>query len=293
MRDHGAAVIEHDVGEESFIPAHEAAADERAGEQHRPPLPEPGRENKPRRMQMPNPTAAMLTIGDEILSGRTQDTNMNHLAKALTEAGIDLCEARTVPDDERAIVDALNALRERWDHVFTSGGIGPTHDDITADCVARAFGVGIDVREDARAILATNYADPERELNAARLRMARVPDGAALIDNPVSKAPGFTIGNVHVMAGVPAVFRAMVAGVLPTLTGGRPLLSATVRADHPEGMVAGPLAEIAAAHPATSIGSYPFVRDGVFGTNLVVRSSDPAALAAAQAAVAAMVAGLG
>jgi molybdenum cofactor synthesis domain-containing protein len=234
---------------------------------------------------MPNPTAAMLTIGDEILSGRTRDTNMPHLAAALTEKGIALREARTVPDDMAAIVAAVNELRARYAHVFTSGGIGPTHDDITADAVAAAFGVPIGVREDARAILASHYADPERDLNPARLRMARVPEGATLIENPVSKAPGFSIGNVHVMAGVPAVFEAMVAGLLPRLTGGRPLLSETLRIDRPEGEIAGPLGRIAAAHPSVSIGCYPFSREGRFGAHVVARSEDPAALAAAFAAL--------
>ena len=188
-------------------------------------------------MQSPteNPTAAMLTIGDEILSGRTRDANMPHLAQALAARGIRLREARVVPDEEAEIVAALNALRTRYTHVFTSGGIGPTHDDITADAVAAAFEVGIGVREDARAILAKNYANPEVELNEARLRMARIPEGAALIENPVSRAPGFSIGNVHVMAGVPAVFQAMVAGLLPRLVGGRPLLSESLRVERPEG----------------------------------------------------------
>jgi molybdenum cofactor synthesis domain-containing protein len=207
---------------------------------------------------MPNPTAAMLVIGDEILSGRTRDTNTAHLAARLTETGIDLREVRVVADVQAEIVAALNALRARYDHVFTSGGIGPTHDDITADAVAAAFGVGIDVREDARAILAANYRNPEVELNAARLRMARIPDGASLIDNPVSKAPGFTIGNVHVMAGVPAVFHAMVESVLPTLKGGAPLRSLSLRVMRPEGEIAGPLGAIAAANPDVAIGSYPF-----------------------------------
>lgn len=241
---------------------------------------------------MPNPTAAMLTIGDEILSGRTRDSNMPHLALRLGEMGIDLREARTVPDVAEEIIRAINALRARYDHVFTSGGIGPTHDDITADCVAAAFGVGIDVREDARAILAANYSNPEQDLNPARLRMARIPDGATLIDNPVSKAPGFTIGNVHVMAGVPAVFEAMAAGLLPTLTGGRPLLSASRRIERPEGLLAEPLGALAAAHPDVAIGCYPFNRDGVFGANIVLRSQDAAALAAAEAGLAAMAAAL-
>jgi molybdenum cofactor synthesis domain-containing protein len=229
----------------------------------------------------PNPTAAMLTIGDEILSGRTRDANLPHLAQALAAKGIGLREARVVPDAAEEIGAAVNALRARYTHVFTSGGIGPTHDDITADAIAAAFGVGIGVREDARAILATHYADPEAELNDDRLRMARIPEGATLIDNPVSKAPGFTIGNVHVMAGVPEIFQAMVAGLLPRLTGGRPLLSATRRADLPEGRLAGPLRRLAAEHPAVAIGCYPFNRGGRFGANLVLRSEDAAALAAA------------
>ena len=222
---------------------------------------------------MANPTAAMLVIGDEILSGRTQDTNSNHLAKTLTEIGIDLCEVRVVGDDPAQIITAVNALRNQFDHVFTSGGIGPTHDDITADSIANAFGVGIDIREDARAILASHYANPA-DLNKMRLRMARIPDGASLIDNPVSKAPGFLIGNVFVMAGVPAVFHAMLASILPTLAGGTPLLSISVRVEKPEGSVAAALAEIATQHPDVSIGSYPFIQNGVFGCNLVARSTD-------------------
>lgn len=220
-----------------------------------------------------NPTAAILLIGDEILSGRTQDTNGNHLAKRLTDMGIDLREIRVVPDEQGRIVAAVNALKGRYTHVFTSGGIGPTHDDITADAIAAAFGVGIDVREDARAILASNYTDPE-DLNGMRLRMARIPDGASLIDNPVSRAPGFSLGNVHVMAGVPAVFTAMVESLLPGLTGGAPMRSVSVRIEQPEGQVAEPLAALAKAFPDVSIGSYPFVQNGVFGTNLVARSTD-------------------
>ncbi len=242
---------------------------------------------------MPNPTAAMLTIGDEILSGRTQDTNMPHLARALADKGISLRETRVVPDVAEEIVAAINALRARYTHVFTSGGIGPTHDDITADAVAAAFGVGIDVREDARALLASNYANPEVDLTPARLRMARIPDGATLIVNAVSKAPGFSIGNVHVMAGVPSVFHAMVAELLPGLEGGTPVLSETLRVDHPEGKVAGPLRSVAEAHPDVSIGSYPFSEDGRYGTNLVARGEDPAAIAAAMADLRAMAAQFG
>ncbi|WP_415922198.1 competence/damage-inducible protein A [Tateyamaria sp. SN6-1] len=230
---------------------------------------------------MPNPTAAMLVIGDEILSGRTRDANMHYLAGQLTETGIDLKEVRVVSDDRAAIVLAVQVLSELYDHVFTSGGIGPTHDDITADCMADAFGARIDVRDDARAILAAHYEKAGTELNAARLRMARIPDGAGLIDNPVSAAPGFTIGNVHVMAGVPSVFQAMVASVLPTLTGGQPLVSRTLRIERGEGDIAGPLGVLAEAHPDLSIGSYPFQKDGKYGSNVVIRGVDGAAVEAA------------
>ena len=235
---------------------------------------------------MRNPTAAILVIGDEILSGRTREGNAHFLAGELNRLGIDLIEIRIVGDDHDGIVAAVNALRARADHLFTSGGIGPTHDDITADAVAAAFGLTIDVREDARALLAAHYERRGVELNEARLRMARIPEGAALIDNPVSIAPGFTLGNVHVMAGVPNVFQAMVASVLPGLTGGRPLLSQTLRVMQPEGTVATPLAEVARAHPAVTIGSYPFVQDGAFGTNLVVRGVEPAEVDAAMSALA-------
>lgn len=235
---------------------------------------------------MPNPTAAMLVIGDEILSGRTRDANMHHLAGQLTEAGITLAEVRVVSDDHDAIVRALNDLRDTWDTVFTSGGIGPTHDDITADAVADAFDVHIDVRDDARALLAAHYARTGAELNAARLRMARIPDGATLIDNPVSIAPGFSIGNVHVMAGVPSVFQAMVATVLPTLTGGEPMLSTSTRIDRGEGDIAGPLGILAQDYADLSVGSYPFQKDGKFGSNIVIRGQDRARLEEATARLA-------
>ena len=227
---------------------------------------------------MPNPSAAMLVIGDEILSGRTRDANMHFLAGELTRIGIDLKEVRIVSDDHADIVAAVRALSEHYDHVFTSGGIGPTHDDITADGVADAMGTSIDVREDARAILQAHYDRQGYELNEARLRMARIPEGAHLIENPISAAPGFTLGNVSVMAGVPSIFQAMVASVLPTLTGGAPLLSATVRIDRGEGDVAIALGQLAEENPDMSFGSYPFIRDGAYGTNIVVRGTDSAAL---------------
>ncbi|MGR3660847.1 MAG: competence/damage-inducible protein A [Paracoccaceae bacterium] len=220
---------------------------------------------------MNNPTAAMLVIGDEILSGRTQDTNTNFLATELTTAGIDLKEVRVVSDDRDAIIDAVNALRGQYGAVFTSGGIGPTHDDITADCIAAAFGLNIDVRADARAILEARYEKMGTEINESRLRMARIPDGATLIDNPVSGAPGFTVENVHVMAGVPSVFKAMVDAIIPSLASGKPMISQTLRIDQGEGDVAGPLANLASGFPDLSIGSYPFQQQGAYGTNIVIR----------------------
>ncbi len=225
---------------------------------------------------MTNPTAAMLVIGDEILSGRTRDANMHYLAGELTKHGIDLNEVRIVSDDAPAIETAVKALSDSYDNVFTSGGIGPTHDDITADCIARAFGAHIDVRDDALALLQAHYDKSGLELNEARLRMARIPYGAVLIDNPVSTAPGFTIGNVHVMAGVPSVFQAMVASVLPKLTGGSPLLSQTLRVDRGEGDIAATLASLADAYGDLSIGCYPFQINGAFGANVVIRGTDGA-----------------
>ena len=237
---------------------------------------------------MTNPTAAMLVIGDEILSGRTLDTNTQHLAARLTQMGIRLAEVRVVPDVHEVIVEAVNTLRLAYTHVFTSGGIGPTHDDITADCIAAAFGVNIGIRDDARAILQAHYDRSGLEFNAARQRMARIPDGATLIDNPISAAPGFTIGNVHVMAGVPDVFHAMVAVVLPTITGGQPLLSQTLRVMRGEGEVAAELGAIAADFPELSIGSYPFQQSGAYGTNIVVRGTDGGLIDRAMIRVAAL-----
>ncbi len=240
---------------------------------------------------MQTPTAAMLVIGDEILSGRTQDTNTHFLAKALTTRGIALREVRVVADDSAAIVAAVNALRARYDHVFTSGGIGPTHDDITADAMAAAFGVGISHRADAMALLAAHYIKVGHDFNEARQRMARIPDSAALIENPVSTAPGFSLGNVHVMAGVPSIFQAMVASVLPGLTGGAPLLSDSLRVIAGEGDIAAKFGQIAAGYPELSMGSYPFVREGVQGTNLVVRGTDADMIARAMQELTASFAG--
>jgi molybdenum cofactor synthesis domain-containing protein len=232
-------------------------------------------------------TAAVLVIGDEILSGRTKDKNIGYIAEYLTAIGIDLKEVRVVADDESAIVEALNTLRHRYTYVFTTGGIGPTHDDITADCVAKAFGVGID--HDPRAVALLRARFGAADLNEARMRMARIPDGADLIPNKVSTAPGFRIGNVFVMAGVPAIMQTMLDAAAATLRTGTKMLSESVRADAREGDIGGPLGDVAKAHPQTSIGSYPFF-DPERGpnTNIVVRSRDAQSLAAAKAAVEAM-----
>lgn len=223
---------------------------------------------------MTNPTAAIMLIGDEILSGRTQDTNGNYLAKALFALGIDLRELRVIGDESATIIATLNTLRAGYDHVFTSGGIGPTHDDITADAVAAAFGVPLIIRDDAVAALVRNYPNGADDLTPARLRMARVPEGSRLIHNPVSGAPGFSIGNVHVMAGVPKVFQAMVDGLLPGLTAGVPLRAESLRIDLPESQLAEPLAALAAEFPTLSFGSYPFILNGQYGAEIVVRGND-------------------
>ena len=238
-------------------------------------------------------TAAMIVIGDEILSGRTKDRNIGHLADMMTAVGIDLLEVRIVADDEPAIVAAVNELRVRQTYVFTTGGIGPTHDDITADAVARAFGVRCDYDERAYAMMEAFYAKRNMEFTAARKRMARMPEGAQHIDNPVSLAPGFRIENVFVMAGVPAIFQAMLDNVVPTLRTGTKLLSETVHCPHGEGAIGDRLAAIQQAHPETIIGSYPKYQDGSFWTELVVRARDPRKLAAAKAAVEAMVGDIG
>ena len=236
-------------------------------------------------------TAAVLVIGDEILSGRTQDTNTNHIARFLTALGIDLREVRVVGDAEAEIVAALNALRGAYDFVFTTGGIGPTHDDITADSVAKAFGVGIDHHPEVVARFRERWS--EQDLNEARLRMARIPDGAELIQSATILAPGFKIGNVIVMAGVPSIMQAMMDIVAPKLKSGVRMLSESVRANAREGDIGGPLRAIANAHPDTVIGSYPFQdEEKKPNTNLVVRSRDPEKLAAAMNAVKEMLAGL-
>jgi molybdenum cofactor synthesis domain-containing protein len=234
-------------------------------------------------------SAALLVIGDEILSGRTKDKNIGYIAEYLTALGIDLKEVRVVPDEEGPIVEALNALRTRYDYVFTTGGIGPTHDDITADCVAKAFGVPIDHDPRAVAILRERFAPRGIELNEARLRMARLPQGAEIIENKVSGAPAFRIGNVIVMAGVPAIMQAMLDAAAPTLRTGAKMLSESIRADLREGDIGSELAAVAKAHPQVLIGSYPFFDEKLGpNTNVVVRARAPEQLHAAKAAVEAM-----
>jgi molybdenum cofactor synthesis domain-containing protein len=228
-------------------------------------------------------TAGLAVIGDEILSGRTKDVNIGFIASHCTEHGIRLKEVRVVADDEAAIVAAINELRAAYTYVFTTGGIGPTHDDITADAIAKAFGVPIDVDPRARALLLQRF--PEAELTPARLRMARIPEGADLVENEVSKAPGFMIGNVIVMAGVPAIMQAMLRAVTPRLKKGRKLLSESIRVNAPEGQVAGPLGDCQKAFPDVAMGSYPFYEGGQYGTNLVLRSTDPDRLRVAKLAL--------
>ena len=217
-----------------------------------------------------SPNAAILIIGNEILSGRTKDLNSSYLAQRLLSIGISVGEIRVVSDKKAAIIAALNTLRERYDYVFTSGGIGPTHDDITSDCVAEAFGVSLRINDEAKKILISYYAKENTELNQARLRMARIPTGAFLIENPISKAPGFQISNVFVLAGVPKIFQAMVEKILQKLTSEKPIISKTVAKNKPEGEIAEKLAQIASRFPEVSIGSYPFETNGIIGTNIVV-----------------------
>jgi molybdenum cofactor synthesis domain-containing protein len=229
-------------------------------------------------------TAALLIIGDEILTGRTKDKNIGYIAEYLTGIGIDLREVRVVPDVEEEIVSAVNALRGRYAYLFTTGGIGPTHDDITADSIAKAFGVGIG--HDPRAVAMLQERYQPHELNEARLRMARIPDGADLIENPISKAPGFRIGNVFVMAGVPSIMQAMLDGIAPTLQTGTRMTIETIEAEGlAEGIYAEGLSRIAAEYPGTSIGSYPSFSTSGFRNQIVVRGKYPAIVASAAAAI--------
>ena len=236
-------------------------------------------------------TAAVLIIGNEILSGRTQDINLNYIAKGLSEIGVALREARVIPDVDTIIIAAVNELRARFDYLFTTGGIGPTHDDITADCVARAFGVPLTLHPDAHRLFLDHY--PPGALNEARLRMAHTPEGASLVHNPVSRPPGFRMDNVFVMAGIPKVMQGMFDGIKHQLLGGPPLLSRTIACDLPEGVIAKGFGEIQQRYPDLDLGSYPFQRRGQFGASLVVRGRDPARIAAAAEEVAAFIRTLG
>lgn len=223
---------------------------------------------------MEQPTASILVIGDELLSGRTQDANMHHLAKKLTEIGINLSEARFIRDDAAVIVSNIVELSTKFDYLFTSGGIGPTHDDITTDCVAEAFGRQVSVRSDALKILKKYYDGKEIELNEARLRMARIPEKADLIENLISGAPGYIIENVYVMAGVPRIFQSMLQTVLPNLKKGTPTLSLSIKLYKGEGDIALELEQIVKAFSKLNFGSYPFNENGIHGTNIVIRGKD-------------------
>ncbi len=236
-------------------------------------------------------TAGVIIIGDEVLSGRTQDLNLSFLAKALNEIGIRVAEARVIPDSQELIVATVNTYRTSFGYVFTTGGIGPTHDDITAASIAKAFGVLLKRNPDAVRLLERQYAPADR--NAARMRMADVPEGARLIENPVSGAPGFQIENVFVLPGVPRIMQAMFEGLRDRLVGGDPVLSRSVAAFTTEGSIAIPLAAIQARHDRVSIGSYPFARGGRLGTSLVLRSTDVKALDEATAEVMALVRSVG
>lgn len=242
-------------------------------------------------MSKPPVTAALLIIGNEILSGRTQDKNLAYLGRRLNELGVRLAETRVIPDERGTIVRHLNELRGEHAYVFTTGGIGPTHDDITAECVAEAVDRKLIEHPEARAILEERYT-PEN-LTAARLRMARTPEGAALIENPVSKVPGFRIGNVYVMAGIPEVMQAMFESIAHQIAGGEPLLTGTVVAELPEGVLAGPLGELQARFPDVEMGSYPFYGRNGYGASLVLRVADKERLNEALEELRAMVRALG
>jgi molybdenum cofactor synthesis domain-containing protein len=237
-----------------------------------------------------NPTAGLLIIGDEILSGRTKDVNIGAVADFCTDLGIDLSEVRVVADVTADIVAAVRALSARYTYVFTTGGIGPTHDDITADAIAEAFGVALPINEQARAMLEERWKTQGTEVTSARLRMARIPEGADLIVNSVSAAPGFRIGNVHVMAGVPLIMRAMLEALAPTLKGGRKVLSVSIDCPVGEGAIGDAFAALQANYPDVKMGSYPRFGSGRASTDLVLRSADAARLAAAEVEVKAMVA---
>lgn len=231
-------------------------------------------------------TACVVLIGDEILSGRTRDSNLSYIANHLNRIGVQVREARVIPDIEETIVSVVNEVRARYDYVFTTGGIGPTHDDITADAIAKAFGVGIGHDARALAILDAHYKATGGEFTEARKRMARIPFGATLIENPVSKAPGFQIGNVFVMAGVPMVMQVMLDSLTGRLEGGATMMSRTVSGQIGEGTIAEPLGALQKRYPDIVIGSYPYYRGRVFGTSLVMRGVDPRRLEEAAGEVA-------
>jgi molybdenum cofactor synthesis domain-containing protein len=238
-------------------------------------------------------TACVLIIGNEILSGRTQDVNLSYLAKGLNDAGVRLREARVIPDVADVIVATVNEVRAKYDYVFTTGGIGPTHDDITNECVARAFGVPLVLHREAKRILEARYSERGLELNEARLRMAHVPEGATLVLNSVSGAPGFRMQNVFVLAGVPQIMQAMFEGVKSELRGGRPVLSRAISCGLAEGQLAKGLGEIQSRYPDIDIGSYPWYRRGAYGVSLVLRGPDERRLGLVSEAVAGLVRGLG
>lgn len=238
-------------------------------------------------------TAAAVIIGNEILSGRVQDENLSYLARALNEVGVRLSEARVVADQEAEIVAAVNELRRRYDYVFTTGGIGPTHDDITADSIAAAFGVPVDYHPEAVALLKGRFRQTGVELNDARMRMARVPEGGTLIENPISSAPGFRIENVFVLAGVPVVMRAMFESLRHQLDGGEPMRSLAISVHLSEGAMAQGLGALQLRFPEVDMGSYPFYREGRYGTSIVCRATDPARLQEAAAELRQLMTSLG
>lgn len=240
---------------------------------------------------MNNPTACIVVIGNEILSGRTQDKNIAYIAQGLAGIGVNLREVRVIPDVERTIIDTVNELRAKFSYVFTTGGIGPTHDDITSASVAKAFGVPIHRHPEAEATLRAHYT--KDDINEARLKMADVPEGASLITNPVSAAPGFIMGNVHVMAGVPRIMQAMFDSIRHTLNGGTPVTSVNVSTDLPEGTLAEGLTRIDERYMDVDIGSYPLYRAGGFFTTLVMRGTSPEQNEAAAHEVRALIASLG
>lgn len=239
-----------------------------------------------------SPTAAILLIGSELLSGRTQDINLAFMAKALAAHGIRLNQARIIPDDEAVIVDTVNTLRTESTYVFTTGGIGPTHDDITADCIAKAFQVGIGIHPEAKARLLSYWSQRDIEPNEDRLRMARIPEGGELIDNPVSAAPGFRVDNVYVLAGVPRIMQAMFNSILPELQRGLVIDSVSVKCNLGEGTIAAPLRDLQSRFPDVDLGSYPGGKENAFLT-LVARSDDQAQLAEVQQALNKLIEGVG